>query len=606
METGSVLRHRYHLICPLGRGGMADVFLAFDEKRRAEVAVKVLREDLAEDPEFLERFQREADALARLDHPYVVRFYSLEREGATAFIVMDYVAGSTLRSRLAEAGGPLPLSEVTRIMRQVGSALQYAHNEGFIHRDIKPGNIMLREDGSALLSDFGIARAAEAATMTQGSLGTPAYMSPEQILGRPPDPRTDVYALGVVLYEMLTGRRPFLGDSGTGTSTTERVRDEHLHRDPPDPRLLNPALPPALSTMVTKAMAKDPAERWQSVDEFVSTWSQVAASSTASAGTTAAARPQGPETRGLARIPTAAIVAAAAVVGLALLAVVIVAVVALGDGGGTSIAALATGETATPAALTPTAVTPGAVKIIAASPTVSPSSAATATVSATPVAATDTPIAATATTGGTVIAASAATETATPTALPTATDTPAPPTETPTPSPTATEPPAPVCATGADPELAGMWDQAVMGCALAPSTIAWSAWQSFQSGAMLWHSDTNTVSILFGSGSYSEVNEPWDESTPNPSRGDPPAGLYAPVRGFGFLWGTYDYVYTGLGWATDEEKGFCALVQRFDGGYLLRSSTVEFCQDSLFNWARDPSFVPVAIRVLGDGTWQGY
>jgi len=286
MEEGTVLRERYRLERLLGRGGMADVYLAFDLQRQVEIAIKVLREDLAEDPEFVRRFQREAETLARLDHPYIVRFYSFERGGTAgaaatlAFIVMDYIPGTTLRGRLAELGGPLDLTELTRILRQVGTALNYAHNLGYVHRDIKPGNIMLRvESGAnswstALLSDFGIAHVAEGTTMTMGPLGTPAYMSPEQILGRPVGPQADIYSLGVVLYETVTGRRPFLGESGTGTGTTERVRDEHLHAMPPDPRLFNPSLPPAAANVILRCLAKDPAQRYPDVMSLVHDWEQ--------------------------------------------------------------------------------------------------------------------------------------------------------------------------------------------------------------------------------------------------------------------------------------------------------------------------------------------
>ena len=269
MREGNVLRNRYRLEQFIDRGGMADVYLAFDAHRQTHVAVKLMRADLAEDPEFAQRFRREAEALYHLDHPHIVRFYSFEVQGADAFIVMDYVRGSTLRRRLREVGGPLPLEQVTTILRQVGSALQYAHNERIVHRDVKPGNIMLRSDGDALLSDFGIARAVESVTMTQGPLGAPAYMSPEQLLGRSVDHRSDIYSLGVTLYEMGTGRRPFTGDTGTGTTPVERVRYSHLHLDPPDPIEINPALPVGSTQVILRALAKDPAARWPSVTSMV-------------------------------------------------------------------------------------------------------------------------------------------------------------------------------------------------------------------------------------------------------------------------------------------------------------------------------------------------
>ncbi|MGQ9554239.1 MAG: protein kinase domain-containing protein [Anaerolineae bacterium] len=272
--SGQILRERYQIQHLIGRGGMADVYLALDLRRQVVVALKLLREDLAEDPDFVRRFQREAEALARLDHPNVVRFYSFERQGNAAFIVMDYVPGTTLRGRLMEAQGPLPLEEVTAIIKQVGAALHYAHSEGYIHRDIKPGNIMLREDGTALLSDFGIAKAAETATMTLAPLGTPAYMSPEQILGREVSPQTDIYCFGVVLYEIVTGRRPFIGESGTGGSTTERIRNEHLHAMPPDPRRFNPSLPAEAVQVIARALAKDPAQRWPDMPSLVQAWGE--------------------------------------------------------------------------------------------------------------------------------------------------------------------------------------------------------------------------------------------------------------------------------------------------------------------------------------------
>lgn len=272
MQEGIVLCDRYRLDQSLGRGGMSDVYRAFDQRRRAYVAIKVLREDLAEDPDFVRRFAREAEALARLDHPNIVRFYNFEQEGAQAFIVMDFVSGSTLSRRLREMAGPLPLDEITHILRHVGAALHFAHQEGYIHRDVKPGNIMLRDDGSVLLSDFGIARATEAATSTMGPAGTPAYMSPEQILGHDLTPGADVYSLGVVLFEMATGERPFSGDVGTGTSRIERVRDAHLHAEPPHPQRINPNLPRAAAAVILRALAKSADRRYQDVTSLVQAW----------------------------------------------------------------------------------------------------------------------------------------------------------------------------------------------------------------------------------------------------------------------------------------------------------------------------------------------
>jgi eukaryotic-like serine/threonine-protein kinase len=272
--TGKVILDRYHVERLLGRGGMADVYLAFDSQRQTYVAIKLIREDLADDADFIRRFGREAAALARLDHPNIVRFYAAEQDGVLNFIVMDYVSGSNLQRRLSQAGGPLPLPETTTLLHQIGPALHYAHTMGFIHRDIKPGNIMLREDGTALLSDFGAAKVLENSTLATLTVGTPAYMSPEQILGRDLQPQSDIYSFGIVLYEMLVGRRPFTGDEQglTGTGTLSRLREAHLRLDPPAPSQLNPAIPPMLDGIVVKALAKDVDDRWPNVLSLVDAW----------------------------------------------------------------------------------------------------------------------------------------------------------------------------------------------------------------------------------------------------------------------------------------------------------------------------------------------
>jgi serine/threonine protein kinase/WD40 repeat protein len=269
--VGQTLLSRYHIQDLVGRGGMAEVYKAWDAHRQYPVAVKVMREDLAEDLEFLRRFKREAKALAHLAHANVVRFYGFERAGRLAFIVMDYVEGTTLRGRILDMEGtPLPLDEAVSVARQVCAALHYAHTENVLHRDVKPGNIMIRPDGRVLVADFGIAKAADAATATTVMPGTPAYMSPEQCRSEVLDARTDVYSLGIVVYEMLAGQRPFVGDRAkieTG-STRERIRWEQMHIDPPPLRQFNPAVPPSVEAVVLQALAKHREARHPTVLAF--------------------------------------------------------------------------------------------------------------------------------------------------------------------------------------------------------------------------------------------------------------------------------------------------------------------------------------------------
>jgi eukaryotic-like serine/threonine-protein kinase len=250
-----ILAGRYHLDEFLGRGGMARVYRGTDLVLGRTVAVKLLAEHLALDPAFVERFRREARAAARLGHPGVVAVYDSGSEGETHFIVMEHVEGRTLEEVLS--AGPLPIQRAVEIARKVAEALSAAHAQGLVHRDVKPGNVMIGRDGSVKVMDFGIARALDSQTMadTRGLMGTAAYLAPEHARGEPTDPRSDVYSLGIVLYHMLTGRPPFLADSPAA------VIYQHLHDDPIPPSRLDPAVGPELEATVLRAMAKDPAAR---------------------------------------------------------------------------------------------------------------------------------------------------------------------------------------------------------------------------------------------------------------------------------------------------------------------------------------------------------
>jgi tRNA A-37 threonylcarbamoyl transferase component Bud32 len=254
-----VLNDRYEIEQPLGRGGMAQVFRATDRVLGRPVAVKVLDRKYKDDAKFVTRFRREAQSAAGINHPNVVSVYDTGSEDGLHYIVMEYVDGDTLAD-LLQREGPLTAGRAVSIAEPVARALEAAHEKGMVHRDVKPGNIMVDSSGTVKVVDFGIARAAADDTLTQTGtvLGTAAYLSPEQAQGETVDARSDVYSLGCVLYEMTTGRPPFTADS------TLAVAYKHVREDPVPPSRLNPDVPPELDAVVMTALAKDPAARYPS------------------------------------------------------------------------------------------------------------------------------------------------------------------------------------------------------------------------------------------------------------------------------------------------------------------------------------------------------
>jgi len=257
---------RYRVIEELGRGGMAVVYKAYQPALYRYVAIKVLHPMVAADDKFLARFRREARAVATLRHPNIVQIHDFGHEGDCYYMVTEFVEGQTLKDRLEttrEAETRLPPEEVVRIIRQIADALDYAHQQGMIHRDVKPANVLLTAKDQVVLSDFGIAHMVEGTRFTMtGVVGTPDYMSPEQGMGGKIDGRSDIYSLGVVLYEMLVGQVPFSAD------TSMAVIFKHVQDPLPPPRSINPAIPEAVEQVVFKAMAKKPDERFATASEL--------------------------------------------------------------------------------------------------------------------------------------------------------------------------------------------------------------------------------------------------------------------------------------------------------------------------------------------------
>jgi eukaryotic-like serine/threonine-protein kinase len=259
-----VLGERYEVESRLGSGGMAEVWRGHDRRLNRTVAIKTLLSQYARDANFVDRFRREAQAAARLNHPGIVSVYDSGSDGDTPYIVMQYIEGRTLADFLA-SGKRLPPEQAARITKDIAEALAAAHAQGVIHRDIKPANVMITRDGKVLVMDFGIARlisGPETAPQTSAVMGTASYLSPEQAQGHAVDARTDIYSLGAVLYEMLAGRPPFTGESPMA------IAYKQVNDTPVPPSSVNADVPPELDAIVMRALSKNPANRYQSGQEF--------------------------------------------------------------------------------------------------------------------------------------------------------------------------------------------------------------------------------------------------------------------------------------------------------------------------------------------------
>jgi eukaryotic-like serine/threonine-protein kinase len=261
-RKGTIVDERYRLDRKIGTGGMADVWLAEDTELDRQVAIKILHDRFAQDKEFVQRFQREAQSAAGLQHPNVVGVFDRGSFRDTYFIAMEYVDGPSLKDLVK---GGMGTKDAVAFTRQILNAARFAHRKGIVHRDLKPQNVLIDDEGRARVADFGIARAGESSdiTATGSVMGTAQYISPEQAQGKPTIPSSDIYSIGVILYEALTGRVPFEGDSAVAVALKQ------VSETPRRPSAVNPNIPPALDAVVMRALAKDPDARFKDADAFL-------------------------------------------------------------------------------------------------------------------------------------------------------------------------------------------------------------------------------------------------------------------------------------------------------------------------------------------------
>ena len=289
IEAETIIDGRYRVLSRLGSGGMAEVYLAEDQLLGRQVAVKVLHQHFAEDQEFVERFRREASSAAALSHQNIVGIFDRGEWNGTYYIAMEYVAGRSLKSIVRDEG-PLDPATAIDIVVQILRGARFAHKRGVVHRDLKPHNVILDEEGRARVTDFGIARAgASDMTLTGSIMGTAQYLSPEQAQGLPVSAASDLYSIGVILYELLTGVVPFEGE------TAVAIAFKQVSAEPRPPSMVNPALPVALDAVVLRALAKDPAQRYADAEAFITALQRERRALPESLGAAAAAPPGPPQ-----------------------------------------------------------------------------------------------------------------------------------------------------------------------------------------------------------------------------------------------------------------------------------------------------------------------
>lgn len=269
-REGEVIAQRYQVINLVGTGSGGEVYKVWDKKRSTYLALKLLKPEWNSNPQLVANFLDEAQSLSNLQHPNIVRFYELVDNDDSAFFLMDYVEGVTLRKILRGSTAPLPLNQILSIIIPICRALHYAHQQNVIHCDVKPENIMMDQNGQVYLADFGISFTRGKGNNFLGKAGTPAYMAPEQIQGHEVNPQTDIYALGIIFYEMFTGVKPFRGNTFTGEqSLNERIRWEQVHTLPIPPIQINPMVGKLANDVILTCLNKNPLQRYSDVLELM-------------------------------------------------------------------------------------------------------------------------------------------------------------------------------------------------------------------------------------------------------------------------------------------------------------------------------------------------
>ncbi|MCA9949459.1 MAG: serine/threonine protein kinase [Anaerolineales bacterium] len=547
----------YQVIEPLGEGGMAAVYKGYQPGVDRYVALKVLPKRLAEDPEFIGRFQQEAKILAQLQHPHILPVFDYgESEGYT-YIVMPFIQGGTLADLLH--GYSIPLAQTTTIISQIADALDYAHNKGLIHRDIKPSNVLIDESGNCLLTDFGIAKLFSSTskfTSTGGIIGTPNYMSPEQGQGHKTDKRSDVYSLGVMLYELVTGRVPYTAETPIATVI------KHMLDPLPAPRQINSAIPESVEQVILRALAKDPVNRFPTAGDL-------ATALQAATGTVGITPTQ-------IEVP---FVAATVVSGETteknntfrskwLLPLgIIIALSLVFCGGSTYFVYTKMFKPLTEATDNVPVPLEQSSELATKLDSVTPATEISSAVSIIVETATNQPVftnTPSSTNSPEPTATFVPTNTAVPssTFIPTATDI----------SPTLTPSCPPVTGVFAN---TGNQLQNKIGCATGAVINGLVVEENFQSGKMFWREplDYAQALVLFNNGTWRIFQHaPYNEGDPEYPCADantPAQSPPTPRRGFGTMWCDIPAIRNGLGNAVDVEQGYTSSMQKFDNGSML-------------------------------------